>query len=392
MYYSTTNLPHSGNLYTICSLFFGDKEKNMEPEIKVSKRNIKTLIHDSEKSAKAVDLVYVNDVQPGIIRVRLGKKFMYKYNDVTVKDKAELQRIKSLVIPPAWENVWICKLPNGHIQATGFDIKHRKQYKYHESWNRLRNQTKFFHMWEFGTVLPKLRLQMEKDLALPGLPQEKVLATVLSLMERTNIRIGNSAYEKLYGSYGLTTLKDKHLRVNGSEMKFIFKGKKGISHEISLKNKRLAKIVKQCQDIPGKELFQYYDENGEHKTIESGMVNQYIHNVCGNGFSAKDFRTWNGTLQALLSLKELGCEETATAIKKNIVVALDEVSQHLGNTRTVCKKYYVHPVIINLYENKCLDKYFDELDKIEVTDNKSDLTQEEKLLMKILDSEGYSVK
>lgn len=366
----------------------------MEPEIKVSPKAIKNLIHDSKKSAKAVDLMYVNDTQPGIRRIRWGKKFIYKYNDSPVRDKVELLRIKKLVIPPAWENVWICKEPNGHIQVTGFDVKKRKQYKYHEAWNALRNQTKFFHMWEFGTVLPKLRLQIEKDLALPGLPQEKVLATVLSLMERTNIRVGNNAYEKLYGSYGLTTLKDKHLEVHGTEMKFMFKGKKGVKHEISLKNKRLAKIVKQCQDIPGKELFQYYDEQGEHKSIDSGMVNNYIHTVCGNGFTAKDFRTWNGTLQAMLSLKEF-CEDgelNATAIKKNIVAALDAVSQQLGNTRTVCKKYYVHPVILNLYENQCLDKYFAELDKIEETDNKSGLTSEEKLLMKILDSEGYSIK
>jgi len=364
----------------------------METEIKVSRRTIKNIIHDTKKSAKAVDLVYVNDSSPGIMRVRWGKKFIYKYNGSTLNDKDELERIKALVIPPAWENVWICKLQNGHIQATGTDVKKRKQYKYHPVWNTLRNQTKFFHMWEFGQVLPKIRLQIEKDLALPGLPQEKVLATVLSLMERTNIRIGSNLYEKLYGSYGLTTLKDKHLKVNGTEMKFTFKGKKGVFHEISLKNKRLAKIVKQCQDIPGKELFQYYDENGDRKTIESGMVNHYIHNICGEGFSAKDFRTWNGTLQALLSLKELGCEETtSTAIKKNIVVALDEVSGHLGNTRTVCRKYYVHPVIITLYENQCLNKYFKQLDEIEETDNVSGLTTEEKLLMKILEEEGYSV-
>jgi DNA topoisomerase-1 len=365
----------------------------MEPEIKISKKAIRNIIHDTKKSAKAVDLVYVNDTQPGIMRIRKGKNFTYRFHETTVRDKEEIQRIKSLVIPPAWENVWICKLPNGHIQATGIDIKGRKQYRYHTVWNSLRNQTKFYHMWEFGQVLPKIRLQIEKDLALPGLSQEKVLATVLSLMERTNIRIGSNMYEKLYGSYGLTTLKDKHLKVNGPEMKFTFKGKKGIFHEISLKNRRLAKIVKQCQDIPGKELFQYYDENGDRRTIESGMVNQYIHQICGEGFSAKDFRTWNGTLQALLSLKELGCEETSiTAIKKNIVVALDEVSNQLGNTRTVCRKYYVHPIIITLYENQCLSKYVEQLDKIEETDNVSGLTTEEKLLMKILEEEGYSVQ
>lgn len=363
----------------------------MEPEINLSKRTIRNIIHDHKKSAKAADLIYVNDSQPGISRIRRGKRFTYKYGGVTIRNRSEIQRIKSLVIPPAWENVWICKFENGHIQATGIDAKGRKQYRYHSVWNALRNQTKFFHMWEFGQALPKIRLQIEKDLALPGLPQEKVLATVLSLMERTNIRIGNNMYEKLYGSYGLTTLKDRHLQIDGAEMRFIFKGKKGVCHEISLRNKRLAKIVKQCQDVPGKELFQYYDENGEHKTIESGMVNQYIHNICGDGFSAKDFRTWNGTLHALVCFKDMECEETETNIKKNIVMALDQVSNHLGNTRTVCRKYYVHPVIINLYENRCLNKYFKQLDDIEKNDNVSGHTAEEKLLMKILEKEGYSI-
>ena len=242
-------------------------------------------------------------------------------------------------------------------------------------------------MNEFGKVLPSIRLQLEKDLSLPGLPLEKVLAAIVSLMERTSIRIGNNFYEKLYGSFGLTTLKDKHVSFSGTQMKFSFKGKKGVMHDISIKNNKLSKIVKQCRDIPGKELFQYFDENGEKNSIDSGMVNEYIKTISdGSDFTAKDFRTWAGTVQAFLALQSVGCCDTATETKKRIVEALDTVSTHLGNTRTVCKKYYVHPVILSLYENKELDKYTAELDKIEKDDNKTGLTTEEKVVMKILET------
>jgi len=229
-------------------------------------------------------------------------------------------------------------------------------------------------------------LRLEKDLALPTLGEEKVLAAVVSLMERTNIRVGNNFYEKLYGSYGLTTLKDKHVKIEGNNLKFTFKGKKGVPHDISIKNNKLSKIVKQCRDIPGKELFQYFDENGEKHSIDSGMVNEYIKEICGGcDFTAKDFRTWAGTVRALLALNSIGCCETQTETKRKIVEALDMVSKDLGNTRTVCKKYYVHPLILSLYESKELDKYTTELDKIEKNDNKADLTPEEKVLMKILE-------
>ena len=206
-------------------------------------------------------------------------------------------------------------------------------------------------------------------------------------MERTNIRVGNNFYEKLYGSYGLTTLKDKHVKIEGNKLKFAFKGKKGVFHDISIKNNKLSKIVKQCRDIPGKELFQYFDENGNRHSIDSGMVNDYIKTISGGSdFTAKDFRTWAGTVQAFLALKSVGCCDTATETKKRIVEALDTVSNHLGNTRTVCKKYYVHPLILSLYESKELEKYTADLDKIEKNDNKADLTPEEKVVMKILES------
>jgi len=356
-------------------------------EIKITNRKIKSIGSDPEKTAKAINLVYVSDTDPGITRVKSGEKFQYFFKDKKITDDEELLRIKHLVIPPAWINVWICPKENGHLQATGVDVKGRKQYRYHADWNKFRNQTKFYRLHEFGKVLPAIRLQLEKDLSLPTLGQEKVLAAVVSLMERTNIRVGNNMYEKLYGSYGLTTLKDKHVEIQGTKLKFSFKGKKGVMHDISIKNNKLSKIVKQCRDIPGKELFQYFDENGERHSIDSGMVNEYIKTISGGSdFTAKDFRTWAGTVQALLALKSIGCCDTVTETKKKIVEALDIVSQHLGNTRTVCKKYYVHPLILSLYESRELEKYTADLDKIEKNDNKSDLTPEEKVLMKILES------
>src|SRR5688500_9444692 len=247
-----------------------------EAVIQLPKRKINSILKDAAKCAEAVNLLYVTNLDPGITRIRKGKDFEYYFKDKKITDEEELLRIKRLVIPPAWEDVWICKLHNGHLQATGVDIKKRKQYRYHPAWNSLRNQTKFYRMLEFGKVLPDIRLQLEKDLSLSGLPVEKVLATVVSLMERTNIRVGNCFYEKLYGSFGLTTFKDKHVDIQGTQIRFSFKGKKGVHHDISIKNKKLSAIVKRCKDIPGKELFQFIDDNGDRRSIDSGMVNEYI--------------------------------------------------------------------------------------------------------------------
>ena len=350
------------------------------------KKQIAKITKDPVKTAEAANLVYVTDATPGIVRQKKAKDFFYAMGEEKLKDETHLKRIESLVIPPAWENVWICALENGHLQATGIDVKMRKQYRYHPAWNALRNHTKFYRLLEFGKALPAIRLQLEKDLSIKDLTQQKVLATVVSLMERTNIRVGNNVYEKLYGSFGLTTLKDKHVQFNSGSVKFSFVGKKGIKHDISLKNKKLAAIVQKCRDIPGKELFQYYNQDGSRHSVDSGMVNEYIKNISGKDFSAKDFRTWSGTVNAFLAFKEIGFADNDTANKKNVAQALDKVAEHLGNTRTVCKKYYVHPLIISLYENKSLDKYFNQLDKIEEDDGKADLTREEKLIMKILSS------
>ena len=353
---------------------------------KISKRKLRSIVKDEEKTAIAAHLVYVTDKEPGIERRRKGEKFEYYFNDELIKDDEELLRIKHLVIPPAWEKVWICKRENGHLQATGYDTKNRKQYRYHPLWNSLRNETKFYRLHDFGNALPGIRLQLEKDLSLPELSERKVLAAVVSLMERTNIRIGNSFYEKEYGSFGLTTLKDRHVKFAGNAVTFAFKGKKGVSHKITLKSKRLASIIKKCRDVPGKELFQYYDQDGNHHSIDSGVVNSYIREISHQDFTAKDFRTWAGTVQALLALKSIGCCETVTEAKRKIVEALDIVSEHLGNTRTVCKKYYVHPLILSLYESRKLEKYTNELDSIEKDDGKTGLAPEEKMLMKILES------
>ena len=346
------------------------------------------IMKDPVASAKAVHLIYTSDAETtGITRKKTGKKYSYYKDGEKIRDKDEISRINKLVIPPAWENVWICALDNGHLQATGFDVKKRKQYRYHPLWSALRNHTKFYRMLQFGYALPDIRLQVEKDLALRNFDKRKILALIVSLMQKTNIRIGNNAYEKLYGSFGLTTLKGKHVKVQVQKISFHFKGKKGVMHDIDLKSKRLAKLIQKCKDIPGKELFQYIDEDGNRHTVDSGMVNDYIKEISGEDFTAKDFRTWSGTVSALIAFKEIGYAETHTEYKKKVKEALEMVASHLGNTSTVCRKYYVHPLVINLYENNTIKKYLDELEQIEENDGKAGLTHEEKLVLKILENE-----
>ncbi len=353
---------------------------------KVSKKKLKAIVKDEEKTAIAANLIYVTDKEPGIERKKTGEKFEYYFKGEKIKDDEELLRIKHLVIPPAWTNVWICEKEKGHLQATGYDVKNRKQYRYHPHWNLLRNHTKFYRLLNFGQVLPDIRAQLEKDISAPELPLKKVLAAIVKLMERTNIRVGNSFYEKTYGSFGLTTLKDKHVKFNGNSVSFAFTGKKGVSHNIVLKNKKLAGIIKKCRDVPGKELFQFYDEEGNHHSIDSGLVNNYIREISNADFTAKDFRTWAGTVQAFLALKSIGCCDTQAETKRKIAEALNIVSEHLGNTRTVCKKYYVHPLILSLYESKKLEKYIHELDNPENSKDKSGLTADEEIVLKILES------
>jgi DNA topoisomerase-1 len=377
--------------------------------IKLSAKKLKAVLGDPKKAAEAINLIYVHDKQPGIRRLKEGKDFCYYQGKKKLNDKLTLERIKKLAIPPAWESVWICELENGHLQATGIDTRQRKQYRYHSSWSSFRNHTKFYRLYEFGKTVPAIRQQLKKDLAKPGLRLEKVLATVVYLMEQTSIRIGNAAYEKLYGSFGLTTLKDKHVKISGDHLRLAFIGKKGIAHSISLKSKKLARIVKQCRDIPGKELFQYYDEEGNHKAIDSGMVNDYLKSITGQDFTAKDFRTWIGTVQAIRAFRKLeACKQleaskpsvsdkeledckklenaiTKAEIKRNVLQVLDEVAAHLGNTRAVCKKYYIHPVVIELYECNELENYIKEIESLKRELENELLNHEERLLLFILE-------
>ena len=347
----------------------------------LSHRQHQAINKDHRKAASTVHLSYVTSTTKGIRREKKGKAYAYFSGDKRIRDEKDLKRIKALAIPPSWSDVWICADSSGHIQATGTDLNGRKQYRYHSSWNLLRNETKFHRMLEFGKALPLLRKKLRRDLAAKELSADKVVATSIRLMEQTSIRVGNNGYEKKYGSYGLTTLKDRHVKFEADKAKFSFIGKKGIEQNVTLKNKKLAGIIKQCRDIPGKELFQYYDEQGNHKSIDSGMVNNYIKNASQGDFSAKDFRTWAGTLQALECFCAAGKAEKGKEIKKNVVAVLDEVSAKLGNTRSVCKKYYVHPRLIEYYEQNKLPVIPTRDGPISGGDG---LNTNEKVLMKLL--------
>jgi len=338
----------------------------------------------AQQVAHEAKLRYVSDKEVGITRIKKGKYFFYYLNKIKICDSEQIGRINKLAIPPAWRSVWICQLRNGHLQATGVDTKNRKQYRYHATWNSFRSETKFHKLLQFGKVLPLLRKKIKHDINGSILTKEKVLAMVMSVMEQTSIRIGNDEYEKLYGSFGLTTFKDGHVKIEGAQMKFSFKGKKGVKHSILLKSKRLAKIVKACKDIPGKQLFQFLNSDGSISSIDSGMLNNYIKEGTKGDFSAKDFRTWAGSLSILNSLRSAVPANLESQKKRNLLIALDEVSNQLGNTRTVCKNYYVHPGIIRLYQEDNLQKYLTELDQDGKCKKGTDLTGGEKVLMKIL--------
>jgi DNA topoisomerase I len=356
-------------------------DNNSAVSIKLNGGKVKSLVRDLVKSAEAIDLIYISGRERGIKRVRNGEGFIYISGNKRLRDKETLERIKSLVIPPAWEDVWISPTPLGHVQAVGIDKNGRRQYRYHPLWSALRSQTKYLHLYEFGKALPEIRKRVNADLSLPGLPLQKVLAIVVSLLQNTGVRVGNSMYEKLYGSYGLSTLKNKHVKINGSELKFAFMGKKGIYQELSLRNRKLARLVKQCKEIRGKELFQYMDENGSRRSIDSGMVNDYIREISGKSFTSKDFRTWLGSVTAIEILKEFDSPESITGAKKIIIEALDIVASKLGNTRNVCRKYYVHPIVIDHFLDNTLNKYVKEPSS---ESEDSDLSQDEKALMKML--------
>ncbi|MBV8818896.1 MAG: DNA topoisomerase IB, partial [Acidobacteriaceae bacterium] len=291
----------------------------------------------------------------GIRRKRSGRGFTYVDPDgKSVTDADTLKRIRSLVIPPAWTNVWICASEKGHIQAVGRDARGRKQYRYHPLYRAVRDATKFARMAEFGRALPDIRKQVQKDLELSGLPKQKVLAAVVRLLETTCIRVGNEEYAKENDSYGLTTMREEHVDVDGRTIHFHFRGKSGLTHDIDLTDRKLAKIVQQCQDLPGEELFHYVDDDGSVSKIYSEDVNEYLRAITGQDFTAKDFRTWVGTGQAAVELEKLGAAASETEAKKNIVAAIKAVASKLGNKPSTCRKYYVHPAILTSYSSGSL--------------------------------------
>lgn len=305
---------------------------------------------DAITTARIVGLRYVSDHQPGIRRQPEKSGFRYVGPDGRiVRDQATLARIQSLAIPPAWNDVWICQHDNGHIQATRRDAKKRKQYRYHPRWRSVRDQAKYERMLNFGKALPAMRKRVDDALKQPGLPREKMLATVVYLLQATMMRIGNEAYARQNKSFGLTTLRDRHVRIDGSEVEFQFQGKSGVRHAVTVDDARLARIIKRSRDLPGQELFQYIDDEGQQQIIDSADVNEYLRDITGEDYTAKDFRTWSGTILAALALREFEKIDLEAQGKKNIVKAIEAVAERLGNTPGICRKCYVHPAIIDAY-------------------------------------------
>ncbi len=305
---------------------------------------------DPAHSARMAGLRYMSDSDPGIQRKRAGRHFSYVSVDgKPLHDADELERIKSLAIPPAWTDVWIAPARHGHLQATGRDARGRKQYRYHPRWRETRDETKYHRMLAFGQALPGIRERVDTDLKVRGFPRERILATIVRLLEATLIRVGNEEYARENKSYGLTTMLNRHVEIDGATVEFAFRGKSGVRHVTDLHDRRVAAIIKRLRDLPGQHLFQYLDEDGELRRIESADVNEYLREITGQEFTAKDFRTWAGTLLAAQALQEFECVDSEAQAKKNVVHAIESVAQRLGNTPAVCRKCYIHPEIINAY-------------------------------------------
>jgi DNA topoisomerase-1 len=340
---------------------------------------------DPVLAAKEARLRYVNDLDPGIRRVAAGRGFRYVGPDgKPVRDAATLDRIRKLALPPAWRDVWVCPYANGHLQATGRDDRGRKQYRYHDRWREVRDETKFGRMLAFAHALPALRDHTEKDLARPGLPREKVLAAVVRLLEVTLIRVGNDEYAKANSSYGLTTLRDHHVEVEGARLHFRFRGKSGVRHTVAVSDRRLARLVRECQELPGQELFQYEAEDGTCKDVGSDDVNEYLREVTGHPFTAKDFRTWAGTVLATRALQAFTSFDTKAQAKKNLVAAVEQVAKRLGNTRTVCRQCYIHPAVIDAYLDGTLAKTLEQRVEQELEEKLPDLPPEEAAVLAFL--------
>lgn len=344
-------------------------------------------IVDPKDAAESAGLLYVSDEEPGIRRKKAGKGFVFvKPGGAKVADEATLKRIRSLVIPPAWTDVWICTRANGHLQATGRDAKGRKQYRYHPGFREVRESSKYEHMMEFAQGLPAIRKTVAAHMGLRGLPREKVLATVVHLLETTLIRVGNSDYAKQNKSYGLTTLRDPHVQVDGAELRFQFKGKSGKTWRLQVKDRRVAKIVKACQDLPGQDLFQYLDDNGERQTVTSADVNAYLKEITGRDITAKDFRTWAGTVLAAMALAEFESFDSEAKAKKNVRAAIERVSSQLGNTPTICRKCYVHPEVFTSYMEGALLLNVREEVESELREALSGLRPEEAAVLTLLEA------
>ena len=308
-------------------------------------------------SARAAGLRYTTDAKPGIRRTRHGGNFRYfNAEGRRVTSTEELARIRSLVIPPAWEEVWICPDPRGHLQATGRDARGRKQYRYHPKWREIRDETKYDRMIGFAQALPEIRERTDRDLKKPGVPREKVLATVVQLLEKTLIRVGNDEYAKQNRSFGLTTLRDGHVDVRGGRVRFAFRGKSGIEHEIDLDDRRLARIVRACRDIPGYDLFQFYGEDGKRQSVGSTDVNAYLKELTGEEYTSKDFRTWAGTVHAAELLRDCTDYKSAAEAKRHVLRAVESVAKRLGNTKAVSRKCYIHPAVFDSYADGTMVK------------------------------------
>jgi len=304
----------------------------------------------SVEAAREAGLVYTTDLEPGLRRLRKGKGFTYvDPQGKQVDDPATLERIRDLAIPPAWENVWISTRARGHLQATGRDARGRKQHRYHARWREVRDADKFERMAGFARVLPRIRRRVARDLRRPGLPREKVVATIVKLLETTYARIGNEEYARENGSFGLTTLRNRHVKVTGATVRFLFKGKSGREVQVGLTDRRVASVIKRCEELPGQHLFQYVDADGEHRVVTSDDVNGYLKEITGDDFTAKDFRTWAATVLATCALRAMARFESQTEAKRNIVEAIDDVARRLGHTRAVCRRSYVHPAVIDEY-------------------------------------------
>lgn len=341
------------------------------------KRIDSCLTTDPSDAARAAGLRHVTDSGPGIRRKRSGQRFTYlDTHGEPIRDERELARIKALVIPPAWTDVWICPSPRGHLQATGRDARGRKQYRYHPRWREVRDETKYGRLRDFAEALPHLRRRLDHDLATSGLSRDKVLATIVRLLETTLIRVGNEEYARDNDSYGLTTLHDDHVDVNGATLRFCFRGKSGKEHTVDVRDRRLAAIVRRCRDLPGQELFQYQDPDGLTHTIGSADVNAYLHELMGDEFTAKDFRTWAGTVLAAQELLRCGPATSESECRHNIVAAIQIVSERLGNTPAICRRCYVHPAVIEAYQDGTL---------ADLKATKKGIPPEEAFILRLLD-------